>query len=116
MPSLSPDPGFDYHYKTCRKGDPDAKAVAVQLPNVSLLWFRGEGFCTLSQALIEAFLDDWCRNEIFTGLASERSTEVLKWLSKYGVKVYRKLHDPRLRQDVAVEAVFPPEMDFLEGA
>ena len=27
MPSLSPDPGFDYYYKACRKGD--AKAVAV---------------------------------------------------------------------------------------
>ena len=29
MPSLSPDPGFDYCYKACRKGDPEAKAVAV---------------------------------------------------------------------------------------
>jgi hypothetical protein len=29
MPSLSPDPGFDYHYKACRKGDAAAKAVAV---------------------------------------------------------------------------------------
>jgi hypothetical protein len=29
MPSLSPDPGFEYYYKACRKGDPEAKAVAV---------------------------------------------------------------------------------------
>ena len=29
MPSLSPDPGFDYYYKACRKGDATAKAVAV---------------------------------------------------------------------------------------
>ena len=29
MPSLHPDPGFEYYYKACRKGDPMAKAVAV---------------------------------------------------------------------------------------
>jgi hypothetical protein len=29
MPSLSPDPGFEYYYKVCRKGDPEQKAVAV---------------------------------------------------------------------------------------
>jgi len=29
MPSLSPDPGFEYYYKACRKGDPEARAVAV---------------------------------------------------------------------------------------
>jgi hypothetical protein len=29
MPSLSPDLGFDYYYKACRKGDAAAKAVAV---------------------------------------------------------------------------------------
>ncbi len=29
MPSLSPDPGFDYYYKACRKGDPAAKEVTV---------------------------------------------------------------------------------------
>jgi hypothetical protein len=29
MPSLSPDPGFDYFFKACRKGDTAAKAVAV---------------------------------------------------------------------------------------
>jgi hypothetical protein len=29
MPSLSPDPGFEYYFKACRKGDPEAKAVAV---------------------------------------------------------------------------------------
>jgi hypothetical protein len=28
-PSLSPDPGFDYYYKVCRKGDPEQTAVAV---------------------------------------------------------------------------------------
>ena len=29
MPLLSPDPGFEYYYKACRKGDPEAKAVTV---------------------------------------------------------------------------------------
>ena len=29
MPSLSPDPGFEYYFKACRKGDATAKAVAV---------------------------------------------------------------------------------------
>jgi hypothetical protein len=29
MPSLSPDPGFEYYYKACRKGDPETKTVAV---------------------------------------------------------------------------------------
>jgi hypothetical protein len=29
MPSLSPDPGFEYYFKACRKGDPEAKAVTV---------------------------------------------------------------------------------------
>jgi hypothetical protein len=29
MPSLSPSPGFDYYFKACRKGDPEAKAVAI---------------------------------------------------------------------------------------
>jgi hypothetical protein len=29
MPSLSPDPGFEYFFKACRKGDAAAKAVTV---------------------------------------------------------------------------------------
>ena len=29
MPSLRPDPEFEYYYKACRKGDRDAKAVTV---------------------------------------------------------------------------------------
>jgi hypothetical protein len=29
MPSLSPNPGFEYYYKACRKGDREGKAVAV---------------------------------------------------------------------------------------
>ena len=29
MPSLHPDPGLDYYFKACRKGDPEAKAVTV---------------------------------------------------------------------------------------
>jgi hypothetical protein len=29
MPSLSPDPGFDYFFKACRKGDAATKAVTV---------------------------------------------------------------------------------------
>jgi hypothetical protein len=29
MPPLNPDPGFEYYFKACRKGDPEAKAVAI---------------------------------------------------------------------------------------
>jgi hypothetical protein len=29
MPSLHPDPGLEYFFKACRKGDPEAKAVTV---------------------------------------------------------------------------------------
>ena len=29
MPALYPDPGFDYYYKACKKGDPEAKAGTV---------------------------------------------------------------------------------------
>ena len=29
MPSLSPDPGFEYFFKACRKGDLEAKGVTV---------------------------------------------------------------------------------------
>ena len=29
MPSLHPDPGLDYYYKACKKGDSQAKAVTV---------------------------------------------------------------------------------------
>jgi hypothetical protein len=37
MPSLSPDPGFDYYYKACRKGDATAKAVAVSYSAAGVL-------------------------------------------------------------------------------
>jgi hypothetical protein len=29
MPSLHLDPGFEYYYKACKKGDPEAKALTV---------------------------------------------------------------------------------------
>jgi hypothetical protein len=37
MPSLHPDPGFEYYFKACRKGDPEAKAVAIGESPVRLL-------------------------------------------------------------------------------
>jgi hypothetical protein len=37
MPSLSPDPGFEYYYKAYRKGDPEAKAVAVSYSPMGVL-------------------------------------------------------------------------------
>lgn len=37
MPSLSRDPGFDYYYKACRKGDPEARAVAVSYSSAGVL-------------------------------------------------------------------------------
>jgi hypothetical protein len=37
MPSLSPYPGFEYYYKACRKGDPEAKAVTVNESPVAAL-------------------------------------------------------------------------------
>jgi hypothetical protein len=29
MPSLHPNPGIEYYFKACRKGDPEAKAITV---------------------------------------------------------------------------------------
>jgi len=37
MPSLHPDPGFEYYFKACRKGDPEAKAVAVSYSPMRVL-------------------------------------------------------------------------------
>jgi hypothetical protein len=37
MPALSPDPGFEYYYKACQKGDPEAKAVTVNESPVRVL-------------------------------------------------------------------------------
>lgn len=37
MPSLSPDPGFEYYYKACRKGDREKKAVAVSDSPIAVL-------------------------------------------------------------------------------
>jgi hypothetical protein len=37
MNTLTPSPEFDYYYKACRKGDPDAKAVAVNESPVAVL-------------------------------------------------------------------------------
>jgi hypothetical protein len=35
--TLCPDPGFDYYFKACRKGDPEAKAVTVNQRAVRVL-------------------------------------------------------------------------------
>jgi hypothetical protein len=35
--TLTPDPGFDYYYKACRKGDKEAKAVAVSYSPMGVL-------------------------------------------------------------------------------
>ena len=37
MPSLHPDPGFEYYYKACKKGDPDAKAMTADQSPVAAL-------------------------------------------------------------------------------
>jgi hypothetical protein len=37
MSTFTPSPEFDYYYKACRKGDPDAKAVAVNQSPVAAL-------------------------------------------------------------------------------
>ena len=37
MPSLHPDPGFEYYYKACKKGDPEAKAVTADQSSVAAL-------------------------------------------------------------------------------
>ena len=37
MPSLHPDPGIEYYYKACRKGDKEAKAVAVSYSPMGVL-------------------------------------------------------------------------------
>jgi hypothetical protein len=42
MPSLQPDPGFDYYFKTCKKGDSEAKAVTVDQSPVAALAHASE--------------------------------------------------------------------------
>jgi hypothetical protein len=37
MASLYPDPGIEYYYKACRKGDREAKAVTVNQSPVAAL-------------------------------------------------------------------------------
>ena len=37
MPSLHPDPGFDYYYKACKKSDPLGKAVTADQSPVAAL-------------------------------------------------------------------------------
>jgi len=37
MSSFTTSPEFDYYYKACRKGDPEAKAVAVSYSSVGVL-------------------------------------------------------------------------------
>ena len=37
MPSLYPDPGIEYYYKACRKGDREAKPVTVNQSPVAAL-------------------------------------------------------------------------------
>jgi hypothetical protein len=37
MSAFNPSPEFDYYYKSCRKGDPEAKAVAVSYSPVGVL-------------------------------------------------------------------------------
>jgi hypothetical protein len=37
MNTLTPAPEFDYYYKACRKGDPEAKPVAVSYSPVGVL-------------------------------------------------------------------------------
>jgi hypothetical protein len=37
MSSFTPSPEFDYYYKACRKGDSEAKAVAVNQSPVVVL-------------------------------------------------------------------------------
>jgi hypothetical protein len=37
MSSFNPSPVFDYHYKACRKGDPEARAVAVSYSSAGVL-------------------------------------------------------------------------------
>ena len=37
LPTFTPAPEFDYYYKACRKGDREAKAVAVSYRPVGVL-------------------------------------------------------------------------------
>ena len=37
MSTFTPSPEFDYYYKACRKGDGEAKAVAVSYSPVGVL-------------------------------------------------------------------------------
>jgi hypothetical protein len=42
MPSLYPDPGFEYYRKACKKGDQEAKAVTVNESPMAALANAGE--------------------------------------------------------------------------
>ena len=42
IPSLYPDPGFEYYYKACKKRDSEAKAVTVDLSPVAALAHASE--------------------------------------------------------------------------
>ena len=35
MPSLYPESGIEYYFKTCKKGDPEAKAVTADQSRVA---------------------------------------------------------------------------------
>ena len=37
MSTFTPSPDFDYYFKACRKGDPEAKAVTVNQSAVRVL-------------------------------------------------------------------------------
>jgi hypothetical protein len=37
MPSLYPESGIEYYFKTCKKGDPEAEAVTVDPSPVAAL-------------------------------------------------------------------------------
>ena len=37
MPSLYPESGIEYYFKTCKKGDPEAKAITVDPSPVAAL-------------------------------------------------------------------------------
>jgi hypothetical protein len=73
------------------------------------------GFTSISDRMIELFLDDRCRKKILLYLNSQRSSDALRWFDDNGLHLYRKLFDPLSKNFLFVQGVLPPKMDLDEA-
>jgi len=91
----------------------EADGLKITVPGQTNLFVGGLPFKQISPSMMEAFLDDWHRSKILTALNNDdQRRKVLPWLQANGLPVYRQLEKAGRR--TLEEAVFPPELDFLE--